>query len=123
MNAALKAKNAYGKARATTRTPIDIEYELIGQLTHRIIAAAQKGKPGFNDLVAALHDNQKLWTTFAADIAYADNALPDALKTNIVYLSQFTAHHTGQVLARKADVRPLVEINTAIMRGLRSGAP
>ncbi len=121
MNAALKAKNLYGNARKTTRSTIDTEYELLGQLTHRMIAATRKGKPGFNELVAALHDNRKLWTLFVADISYADNDLPKDLKENILYLSEFTAQHTNQVLARKADVRPLVEINTAIMRGLRSG--
>jgi flagellar protein FlaF len=122
VNAALKAKQSYGSARKSTRSPIDTEYELLGRLTHRMIAATKKGKSGFNELAAALHENRQLWTLFVTDMAHPDNALPKELKQNILYLSEFTAQHTGKVLSRKADVRPLVEINTAIMRGLRSGA-
>ncbi|KAE9622788.1 flagellar biosynthesis regulator FlaF, partial [Parasedimentitalea maritima] len=78
---------------------------------------------GFNTLAAALTDNRRLWTIFMADIASPSNKLPQELKEHLVYLTEFTRQHTSKVLARQADVKPLVDINTAIMRGLRSGAP
>ena len=123
MNALRHAKQAYSAAKAPTRTFKNLEYDAIARITHRLIAAANKGPDGFNTLVAALTDNRKLWTIFMADIASPSNQLPQELKEHLVYLTEFTMQYSSKVLAREADVRPLVEINTAIMRGLRSGAP
>jgi len=123
VNALRHAKQAYSAAKAPTRTPKNLEYEAIARITHRLVAAAKKGPDGFNTLVAALTDNRKLWTIFMADIASPSNELPAELKDHIAYLTEFTRQHTSKVLAREASIAPLVEINTAIMRGLRSGAP
>lgn len=122
MNALLKAKSAYASAKAPTRTPKSFEYDVVARITHRIIAAAQQGPKGFPALAEALNDNRKLWGIFETDLLNKENPLPLDLKERMFYLADFTRHHTSKVLARKADVRPLVEINTAIMRGLRSGA-
>ena len=123
MNALRHAKQAYSAAKAPTRTFKNLEYDAIARITHRLVAAAGKGPDGFSALATALTDNRKLWFIFMADIASPSNKLPQELKEHLVYLTEFTRQHTSKVLARKAGVAPLVEINTAIMRGLRSGAP
>ena len=123
MNALRHARQAYSAAKAPTRTFKNLEYDAVARITHRLVEAAGKGPDGFNALAAALTDNRKLWSIFMADIVSADNKLPLELKNHLAYLTEFTRQHTSKVLARKADVRPLVDINTAIMRGLRSGAP
>ena len=122
MNALLKAKSAYSAAKAPTRTAKNFEYEVIARITRRMITSAQQGSDGFQDLVAALNDNRKLWSIFTVDLASKGNPYPDELKLSLLELAEFTRQHTSKVLQRKANVRPLVEINTAIMRGLRSGA-
>ncbi|MEO3477806.1 flagellar biosynthesis regulator FlaF [Phaeobacter sp. CAU 1743] len=122
MNALLNAKRAYGSAKAPTRTPKDLEFEAIARITHRMISASKEGKKGFPALAEAVHDNRKLWQIFQTDAASSHNALSEDLKEQIVYLAAFTNQYTSQILSRKAGVGPLVEINTAIMRGLRSGA-
>jgi flagellar protein FlaF len=122
VNALLKAKSAYSAAKAPTRTAKNFEYEVIARITRRMITSAQQGRDGFQDLVAALNDNRKLWSIFTADLANKGNPYPDELKLSLFELAEFTRQHTSKVLQRKANVRPLVEINTAIMRGLRSGA-
>ena len=122
MNALLKAKSAYSAAKAPTRTPKDLEFEAIARITHRMISHSKQGLKGFSALAEALHDNRKLWNIFQVDVASKDNKLPLELKEQIFYLAAFTNQHTSKVLSRKANVGPLVEINTAIMRGLRSGA-
>lgn len=122
MNALLKAKSAYAAAKAPTRTTKNLEYDAVARITHRLIAAARKGPDGFNALVVALNDNRKLWSIFAVDLSSKDNKLPQDLKDSLFDLADFTRRHTSQVLARKADIGPLVEINTAILRGLRGGA-
>jgi flagellar protein FlaF len=122
VNALLKAKSAYAAAKAPTRTARNTEYEILARITHRMIVANGKGSDGFKDLVAAVSDNRKLWTLFTSDLAKDGNKLPDELKQRLFHLARFTREHSSKVLARKASVQPLVEINTAIMRGLRSGA-
>ncbi len=121
MNALSQAHRAYSAAAAPTRTTRGTEYEAVARITTRMKSAHEKGPAGFTALAEALHDNRKLWSVFVADIADARNPLPRDLKARLVYLAEFTNHHTSKVLARRASVGPLVEVNTAIMRGLRSG--
>ncbi|SFL74991.1 flagellar biosynthesis regulator FlaF [Shimia aestuarii] len=115
------AQRGYSRASAPTRTPRKLEYDVIARITHRLKSAAQKGKPGFAALAEAVHENRQLWTLLATDVADSDNGLPESLRAQLFYLAEFTNHHSGKVLAGRASVRPLLEINTAILRGLRSG--
>ncbi len=46
-------------------------------------------------------------------------SLPAALRARLFYLYEFTARHSRAVLDGKASVEVLVDINTAVMRGLR----
>ncbi|MBK0325729.1 flagellar biosynthesis regulator FlaF [Rhodobacteraceae bacterium F11138] len=121
MNALSQAHRAYSAATSTTRTTRGTEYEAVARITTRMKTAYEKGPTGFTALAEALHDNRKLWNIFAVDVADAGNTLPKDLKARLFYLAEFTNHHTSKVLARKASVAPLLEVNTAIMRGLRSG--
>ena len=120
MNAIMKAQNAYRNDAQLIRTDRDTEYNAFAKITHRLKTASRLGKTGYADLVLALHDNRKLWTILAMDVADKANPLPKELRARIVYLAEFTQRHSSQVLARKATAEPLIEINTAIMRGLRS---
>lgn len=122
MNALLKAKSAYSAAKSPTRTVKDFEYEVVARITRQLVQSAQKGQDGFPELARAVTANRKMWRLFANDAALKSNPLPADLKENLFHLAEFTRQHTSKVLQRKANVRPLVEINTAIMRGLRSGA-
>lgn len=121
MNALHQASTAYAAA-APIRTHQGTEYDLFARITRRLSTAAQGGARAFPDLVAALHDNRRLWTLLAAEVADEANALPRDLRAQIFYLAEFTAHHTPRVLAREAGPGALIEINTAIMRGLRGQA-
>jgi flagellar protein FlaF len=116
------AQRAYAQASTPIRTARGTEYQAIVRITHRLKAAAQKGKAGFNELVEALHDNRKLWTLLATDVADPDNKLPKEIRARIFYLAEFTQLHSSKVLTGGVSVRPLLEINTAILRGLRQGS-
>ncbi len=121
MTAHSQAMRAYGQANAPTRTTRGTEYEVFARVTHRLIAAARKDKKtGFPDLARAIYENRKLWILLAADVAGEDNALPQDLRARLFYLGEFTQEHSKKVLAGKAGVRPLIEVNSAIMRGLRN---
>ena len=75
--------------------------------------------PRSGALARAIHDNRSLWTALAADVAIETNPLPRPLRAQIFYLSEFTAQHSRKVLAGDASVDVLIDINTAVMRGLR----
>ncbi|TNF20204.1 MAG: flagellar biosynthesis regulatory protein FlaF [Rhodobacteraceae bacterium] len=115
------AQRAYAQSAAPTKTDRRSEYETIARATHELKAAAEKAKADFPVLAGALHRNNRLWTMLAVDVADRDNGLPADLKARIFFLAEFTKRHTAQVLAGKATVVPLLDINTAILRGLRHG--
>lgn len=122
MNALQMAKTAYASNQAPIRTPRGIEYEAFARITHRMKTASDRGKPGFPALARALHQNRQLWTMLAADVAEADNGLPADLRARIFYLAEFTTAHSRKVLRGSETVDPLVDINMAVMRGLRQKA-
>jgi len=119
VNSQTMAQAAYGQDRATIRTDRGTEYELFARVTHKMRQAAAKGKPGFAALAEAIHHNRNLWTVLATDVASKDNKLPRDLKARIFYLSEFTQVYSGKILSKGASIAPLVEINAAMMRGLR----
>ncbi|SMX32209.1 flagellar biosynthesis regulator FlaF [Maliponia aquimaris] len=123
MNAQTLAHKAYSQNARSTQTPRGTEYELIAKVTHRIKAAAEAGPGSYPRLVEALSDNQRLWTALAVDVADKDNALPADLRARIFYLAEFVQQHTSKVLTKKAGLRPLLEINAAILRGLSGRSP
>ena len=121
MNSQTMAKAAYAQDRAPIRTDRGTEYELFARVTHKMRQAAARGKPGFAALADAIHQNRSLWTLLATDVAGKDNQLPRDLKARIFYLCEFTQDYSGKVLSKGASIAPLVEINAAMMRGLRDG--
>lgn len=122
MNVSVKAYGSFSKVGSPTRTHRDIEYEALVQITRRVRSAADQSKLGFGKLAEALHQNQSLWDTFAIDVSDRSNPLPRELKAQIIYLAEFTRHQTKEILTRNASIDPLIEVNTAIMRGLKGRA-
>lgn len=122
MNAFDRAKMAYTSPDAPTRTLRGTEYDAFARITHRLKAAEMQAKRDFALLVRALQDNRSLWAVMAADVADGSNGLPLTLRQQIYALANFTNRHTSRVLAGAASPEALIDINTAIMRGLRKGA-
>lgn len=118
MNAIHQARTAYATAVAPIRTGRDIEYDAFARITAQLSAAAD-GKTSFADMVETLHRNRRLWALLAGAVADDANALEPSLRARIFYLAEFTRHHTGRVLKGDADPQILVEINSAVMAGLR----
>lgn len=117
MNLVEQARRAYGPGNIALRSGRSAEHQLISDVTARLSAAA-----GFAQCAAALHDNRRLWTRLAADVADGENGLPESLRARIFYLAEFTHHHSRRVLRGEAGIAPLVEINTAVLRGLSGQA-
>lgn len=121
MNAMEQARLAYAGAQSPTRTPRQAEHQVLSTVTARLAAAA-RSPDDFARTAAAIHDNRRFWTRVATDVADKDNGLPPDLRARLFYLAEFTDHHSRRVLKREADLQPLIDINTAVMRGL-AGTP
>lgn len=122
MNAMNMAQRAYAPTTAPTKSNRSMEYDVIAKITYRLKKAIEAGELG--PLLEALHENRKLWRMLAVNVADDGNLLPKDLRARIFYLSEFTNHHTSEVIRRAASAIPLLEVNTSILRGLKSdGAP
>ncbi len=119
MNTMNFARTAYGQPRAPVRSPRSLEYDLLARVTQRLRAAWEGRKTDFPALAAAVADNRQLWSTLALDVAGTGNGLPPPLRAQLFYLYEFTDQHSRKVLAGTASVEVLVDVNTAVMRGLR----
>jgi flagellar protein FlaF len=109
-----QARSAY--AAAPERTARDAEYANFASVTRELRAADAKDFPA---LARADTDNQRLWGTLAEDLMSDGNALPVPLRASLISLAEFVRRHSMAVLGGRASVAALVDINTAIMKGLR----
>ncbi|SNT03306.1 flagellar biosynthesis regulator FlaF [Tropicimonas sediminicola] len=118
MNAIHMAQKAYGAAAAPVRTSRSVEYAAFLRVTRDLSCAAEAGRTGFASLAKALHDNRRLWSVLASDVASSDNHLPPTLRAQIFYLAEFVEQQSRKVLKGEGSAETLVDINTAMMRGL-----
>lgn len=123
MNAISQAKRGYAEHSVSTRSDRRSEYEIVARVTQELRDCAVQSKKNFAAYAEALNMNQRLWTALVVDIADTNNPLPKELKARIIYLAEFTNEHTRRILREKASVMPLLEINMAILRGLKKEGP
>ena len=119
MNTQSLAHSAYGRPHTPVRSQRSIEYDLFARITKRLAEAWAMRNQDFAGLVRALHDNTTMWRTLASDVAEPGNGLPKALRARLFYLYEFTVKHSRKILEDESSIDVLVDINTAIMRGLR----
>jgi len=120
VNATSEALRGYADNAATTRDDRRTEYSVVARVTQGLRDAAVKGKSDFPAYASALDLNQRLWTALVVDVVDKDNPLPADLKARVVYLADFTRQHTRKIFRENASVMPLLEINMAVLRGLKS---
>jgi flagellar protein FlaF len=117
MNAYALAQRAYAPTAAPIRSERSVEYDVIARITSRLKKAIVEN--AYPKLLEALHENNALWRALAIDVADANNALPQSLRAQIFYLAEFTDVHTKKVIRENVAATPLLEINMAILRGLK----
>ncbi|MBB3994201.1 flagellar protein FlaF [Sulfitobacter undariae] len=117
MNATTLAHRGYAPTSAPLKSARKAEYDVIAGITSRLRSAIDARD--FVKLINAMHENRTLWRKLALDVIDTGNLLPDDLRARLIYLAEFTEHHSRKVIRREASAAPLVEINTAILRGLK----
>lgn len=121
MNGSL-ATNAYTTMQRDVQTPRGLELQVFTRITSRLRAALQQGEPGFPAMVSALHENRTLWDTITIDLAHESNGYPDDLKAKLIYLGEFNRHHTQKILSGESTAEAIIDINTAVINGLRGNS-
>lgn len=119
VNALISPQTTYRQDLSPSRSLKSVEYDLLARITQKLKQGMRDRDTNFAGLAQAVLENQQLWTAFALDVGTPGNALPAPLRAQIVYLCEFTLLHSGKVLTKKASADVLVDINLAIMRGLR----
>lgn len=122
MNAYITAHSAYSRPQTPARSQRSLEYEILARVTQKLRNDWQHRKQDFPAYVQALHDNLLLWSTLAIDVAQEGNELPPPLRARLFYLYEFTQQHTAKLIEGHGSAEVLVDINTAVMRGLRGVA-
>ena len=122
MTATTLAQAAYAAATVPVGTPRSSEYTAFERITARLARAASDNA-ALPERAAALHDNRRLWTTLATDLATAENGLPVELRAQLFALAEFSLAQSRTALRDPAALSALVDINHAIMRGLNGEAP
>lgn len=117
------AQAAYSRPDPNVLSPRAAEYDLLGRVTHRLSDGWRKREADLAGLLVAVDDNERVWSTLAHEVADPANALPSDLRAKLFYLYEFTRHHGQLVRHGKASAEILVEINMAVMRGLRGQVP
>lgn len=109
---------AYQRAATQGETPRDTEYRAFAHVTAKLTAAREAGRAQIGELAQALADNRMLWTLLAQDCAQPANALPPALRAQIISLANFVHKHTSAVLRDGEDLDVLIDINRDMLEGL-----
>lgn len=108
-------KHGYGTN--AVRTDRDNEYHVFSRVTAMMREAVANGDR-FAEIEAVAKNNH-LWSILSADLAGSNNGLPDEIRAGLLSLAQFSMRHGHAVLARKAAIDVLIDINMSIMKGLR----
>ena len=111
------AQTAYSAAATPVRTERGTEYAAFQAVTARL-NRARRPDASMKERAEALHENRKLWTILASDLADSDNGLPQALRAQLFYLAEFSLLQSREGLKRVEALDSLIDINAAVMRGL-----
>ena len=109
---------AYQQARSRSESPRDAEYRLFGQVTRALMDAAAAAPDDLQTRIDALDWNRRMWSAMAADCAQPENALPQAVRAQIISLSMWVGRYSSQVMRGKDSFDALIEVNRIMMQGL-----
>jgi len=119
---------AYKRTISETESPRQIERRVLSNVTaemeSKYLAFDQAETSG--DKLALLAEglrdtlwyNERIWLTMRNDLSETGNALSPDLKAGLISLALWVETHTQGVLKGERKVKPLLDINRSIVRGL-----
>jgi flagellar biosynthesis regulator FlaF len=116
------AAAAYGSVIRRTEDPRDIEYRVLARAVSLLDAAAAPGA-GPAAMPGAVHENRMVWSAFAADLASEENAWDEVLRARLLSLACWVFAESDRVLRGGRGAQALIDVNRAVMAGLKPEAP
>lgn len=125
--------SAYKRTMRDTQSPRETERQIISRITAALAIHAETYDNAdttsarlailSGGLQLPLIENIRLWAALKADLGREDNALPVALRAQLISLGLFVERHTTQVLRGEAKVSTLIAVNRSIIEGLAGIEP
>ncbi|MEM7472403.1 MAG: flagellar biosynthesis regulator FlaF [Pseudomonadota bacterium] len=113
-----QTSSAYFDLARTTKSDKSLEYDVIASVTAQLKAASESNVT-YQKSVEALDRNRRMWGVIATSVADSENSYPEELRANLFYLFEFTSYMTQKILVHDAKIDALVDINMAVLRGLK----
>lgn len=115
--------NAYQKVARASEDPRATEYRLFADVTKALLEAQSADANAFALRSRALDWNKRVWAALSADCAEEGNALPEAVRAQIISIGIFVQKHTREVIQNPDEIDVLIDINRTIMQGLAAQRP
>jgi flagellar protein FlaF len=119
---------AYKRTIKQTESPRQIERRVFANVTAELevqseeFDVTEKSGDKLRILSGGLRDtlsyNQRIWQTIRSDLVNPANGLAPDLRAGLISLSLWVESHTNEVLKGQKKVKPLLDINRSIIRGL-----
>ena len=119
---------AYKRTIKQTESPRQIERRVFANVTAELEAQSvefdvtEQSGDKLRILSGGLRDtlsyNQRIWQTIRSDLVNPANGLAPDLRAGLISLSLWVESHTNEVLKGQKKVKPLLDINRSIIRGL-----
>jgi flagellar protein FlaF len=113
---------AYKQASVRAENPRDIEYRLFGEVTRALMVAAKTSADDLATRIDALDWNRRMWSALAVDCGQPENALPAALRAQIISLSMWVSRYSSEVMRGEQEFDALIDVNRIMMQGLSARA-
>lgn len=118
------AQRGYGQVKRQASSEKHIEIELFTKMTTQLkshVLAEESALKLTPSLARDLLSNLKLWQIIMLDLLTDENTLELSLKKSLIELAEFTQSHTQKIFRNEGAVDVLIDINVAILSGLRTG--
>ncbi len=103
----------YRQTSAQTLSARDTELAAFGVITRGLQEADSPEKR-----IRALGRNHDLWSTLMKDLALEGNALPAALKAQLLNLAAWSMRYSTIAILQNIPIQPLIDVNRNVAEGL-----
>lgn len=125
--------SAYKRTMREAESPRAIERQIFSRITSSLSTYAESYDAADSrearlrilsgGLQVSLSENIRLWSVLKTDLQREDNALPQALRAQLISLALFVERQTRGILRGEAKVAGLISLNRSIIDGLAGIAP
>ncbi|MEM7728182.1 MAG: flagellar biosynthesis regulator FlaF [Pseudomonadota bacterium] len=115
---AFNAQSAYGNTGREIGSDKDVEVQVFQTAIARLRPLMGLDFKLTPTAAETLSENLKLWDTLTLDLIHPENQTADDLKAQLIGLAKFVRAHTIGLYGGNGTVDVLVDINTAVLKGL-----